>query len=582
MSKRLDPVTRYARDVVRGRVVAGRLVVLACARHLTDLAQQRERGLVWRPDEAIVACEFFPEILCLPEETASDEVLDDAATPLDGSPFVLQPWQQFIVGSLMGWYTDKGFRRFHDAYIEGAKGCGKTPMAAGLMLYLLVADGERGAQIFFAAVTRDQARIAFSDAEKMVRASPALRELVNITTNNLAVTSTGSFLRAVSSEKRGLDGKRVHGALIDEEHEHPANTVVFKMRKGTKGRRNALVARTTNSGFDRTSICWQDHEYSRRVLEGAIVDDTWFGFVCGLDPCARCIADGKQFPSEECATCDDWRVEGPHWLKANPNLGVSLSWQYLRDLVAQAQRRPDAVSDLLRFNFCVWTQQENRAISLQHWHACVAPPPDDELLGAVALFGGLDLGQTDDFSAWARVWLLDDGRLVAKMRYWLPRVALSKFPNRPYAEWARAGLLTITEGNTTDYGAVQDAIAEDCASDGVHEVAYDNRFAEQMAQNLIAEGIEMVNTGQGFALNEATNRLLEAVIDATLAHGGDPILAWMAGNFVTVKGRKGDVRPAKEAAADKIDGIVALIMAIDRIVRMPKDVPAEDPVLVIL
>jgi phage terminase large subunit-like protein len=577
----LDPVTKYATDVVRRRIIASRLVTLACQRHLDDLAHQTAKGLVWKPDEAQAVIDFFAEVLCLPEETAADETVDEDAVPIDGSPFVLQPWQQFLSGALLGWYTAAGYRRFRDAYVETAKGAGKTPWAAGLMLYLLVADGERGAQVFFAAFSREQAHISFADAEKMVNASPALRAVIVQTVNNLAVLETGSFLRAISSEKRGLDGKRVHGAHIDEEHELPSDVVVSKVRRGTKGRRNALVVRTTNSGFDRTSVCWHDHEYSRKVLEGSVVDDSWFAFVCGLDPCAKCLADGKQFPSEDCVDCDDWRTEGPHWLKACPNLGVSVSWQYYRELVRQAKGRPDAVSDLLRFNFCCWTQHESRAISMMHWHACQAPPADAELVG-VPCVGGLDLGMSDDLSAWARVWgPLEDGRLVVKMRFWAPQAALVKYPARPYDEWRRAGVLTLTPGNTVDYGAIQGTIADDCAADGVREVSYDNRFAEQLAQNLIGQGIVMLNTGQGFQLNEAIKWLLELIVNGTLCHDDNPVLTWMASNFVVRHGNKGEIRPAKELAAEKIDGIVALAMALDRIVRAPKEQVAEDPTLVV-
>lgn len=551
-------------------------MTLACRRHLDDLEAGAGRGLVWRPDEADRAIRFFARILCLPEETqAADELEADDVDEADElqerppTPFHLQPWQQFIVGSLLGWYTAAGTRRFHDGYIEGAKGCGKTPVGAGVMLYLLVADGERGAQVFFAAVSRDQARIAFTDAQKMVQASPALRALIQQTSNNLAIIETGSFARAISSEKRGLDGKRVHGALIDEEHEHATGVVVGKMRRGTKGRRNALVLRTTNSGFDRTSICWQDHDYSRQVLEGVRPDDTWFAYICGLDPCAKCQAAGKEFPTDDCIDCDDWRVEGPHWLKANPNLGVSLPWSYLRDLVGQAKSRPDVVSDLLRFNFCVWTTAITRVIAPAAWAACTAPPADDQLRGLRA-FGGLDLGQSDDFSAWVRGWALDDGRLAVKCRFWIPQSALEKYPTRPYAEWQRAGRLVVTTGPTTDYQVIQETIAADCQADGIREVAYDNRFAEQMAQWLTGRGIVMVHTAQGYQLNEAIRKKLELVAAGGLAHGGDPILAWMANNYVVRTGTKGEMRPAKERAADKIDGQVALDMLIDRWIRQPK------------
>lgn len=563
-----DPVTAYARGVVDGTIIASRLVRLAGARHLRDLETGAARGLRWDVAEVDRAIAFFADILCLPEDTQDP----DPEAPLEGTPFRLQPWQQFIVGSLLGWWTTAGTRRYRDAFIETAKGCGKTPLGAGLMLYLLIADGERGAQVYMAAVSKDQAKLAFTDADKMVASSPYLRVLVDRKVNNLAILETGSYLRPISSEKRGLDGKRVHGALIDEEHEHRTDVVVSKVRRGTKGRRNALVVRTTNSGVDRQSICWHDHDHSRKVLEGATVDDAWFAFVCGLDPCPTCLDAGKEFPAEDCKTCDDWRVEGAHWTKACPNLGVSVSWQYYRELVTQALARPDAVSDLLRFNFCVWTTAQSRPINLQRWQACQARPADAALAGRPCV-GGLDLGQSDDLSAWVRVWELDGGAVAVKCRFWLPSVALERYRDRPYEEWRRAGALTVTEGDTTDYDLIEATVAADCDADGVREVAYDRRFAEQLAQHLLGRGITMVNTPQGFQLNEAIRKKLELVTTGQLCHGGDPILTWMASNYVLRHGTKREVRPDKDHAADKIDGQVALDMALDRIVRRPVDPP---------
>jgi phage terminase large subunit-like protein len=287
---KLDPVTRYATDVRDGKIVASRLVRLACDRHLRDLSQQAEKGLEWRPQAAQDVIDFFAEVLCLPEDTNSGEALDEDAPPSDGTPFVLSPWQQFIVGSLFGWYASTGFRRFRVAYIEVSKGAGKTPMFAGCLLYMLVADGERGAQLFCAAVTKDQAKLAFTDCERMVQASPHLKALIDQKVNNLAVLETGSFIRPISAEKRGLDGKRVHGAIIDEEHEHPNDTVYLKIRAGTKGRRNALIFIPTNSGFDQETVCWRHHDFSRQVLTGEVANETWFAFVAHLDSCEACYA----------------------------------------------------------------------------------------------------------------------------------------------------------------------------------------------------------------------------------------------------------------------------------------------------
>lgn len=559
-----DPVTRYASGVVAGEVVASRLVTQACLRHLNDLSQQGIKGLEWRSAAAQEAIDFFAEVLYLPENTDAQEDAQQREDP--PRPFVLAPWQAFIVGSLFGWYTVQGFRRFREAYIETAKGSGKTPMGAGIMLYLLVADGERGAQVFLAAVSREQAGLAWKDCRAMVNASPELLGLFGFDgfrAQELIVPGDNSYLRPVSSEKRGLDGKRVHGALVDELHEHATPVVVNKMRAGTKGRRNALIVKTTNSGFDRASVCWHHHEYSRKVLDGTLTNETWFAFVCGLDPCAACVAAGKWFPSDDCATCDAWQTEGPHWLKANPNLGVSLPWQYVRERVAQAKGMPSEVSDVLRFNFCVWTQGSSRAIDMGHWAACPGIPKESDLLGAEC-FGCLDLGETDDFSAWGRLWVLRDGRLVVKVRYWLPDVALERYPNRPYDAWKRQlpGILTFTEGDVTDYDVIRTTILADYKAMGMKAVFYDTKTARETAQILMGAGVEMVPMTQGFALSEAVKRLLELIVSGQLCHEHEDVLGWMASNTVVIQ--SGDKRRIdKQRSPEKIDGIAALVMGVE-------------------
>lgn len=564
--KSADPVGYFAEQAKAGKIVVSRLVRQACIRHLEDVKHAKAKGLEWRKDAAQRAIDFFSEVLILPENT--DDV-DDAVTAADPSEpraFVLQPWQQFIVGSLFGWYRigkrGKTFRRFREALIETAKGSGKTPLCAGMLLYMLVADGERGAQCFMAATTREQARLAFVDAERMVEASPELKALLESTVNNLADPSTGSFLRAISAEKKGLDGKRVQGAMIDELHQNPTPIVVNKMRAGTKGRPNALILKPTNSGFDRTSVLWQHHEYSRKVLDGTIENESWFAFICGLDPCQSCLDEGKWFPSDDCATCDNWKTEGPHWLKPNPNLGISVPWQYVRERVSQAIGMPSEVSDVLRFNFCVWTQGSSRAIDMGRWAACSAMPTDPEL-AAADVYGGLDLGESDDLSAWARLYLLDDGRVAVKMRFWIPEAAIATFPNRPYEEWKRAKLLTVTDGDVTDYDVVREQIQEDCEREGIVAIAYDPRSANEMAQKLQGAGITMVKTTQGFALHEAIKKTLELVVGGELCHGHNKILTFQASNLVLITGTKGEKRLAKEKSPEKIDGMAAIVTGVD-------------------
>lgn len=381
MTPALDPVTRYATAVIARQIVACRLVRLACQRHLNDLRDAEAKLLVWKPDQAQEAIDFFAECLCLPEETDADEDVEaaDDPSPEGGTPFVLTFFQQFIVGSLFGWFViriskNTGARResqrFSLAFFQGGKGCGKTPLGAGILILMLVRRGVRGAQLFCAGAMKEQALIPFADCCKMREASPALKELITLTGNNLAVKATGSFIRPISSDSRSQSGKRVQGAVIEELHEHANADLVRKMRAGIKGRPNALIFMPTNTGFDLESVCYEYYDYSRQILEGTVVNEAWFAFVCQLDACDRCHAAGKLQPSDDCADCDDWKIEGPHWLKANPNLGVSIPWEYLRGEVRVALAVPSQRNMVRRLNFCQWTQQATVWITAEVWAAC--------------------------------------------------------------------------------------------------------------------------------------------------------------------------------------------------------------------
>jgi phage terminase large subunit-like protein len=534
-SERSDAATQYARDVVDGRIVAGPLVRLACKRHLKDLEDGPRRGLRWDLDAASRVYRFFETILTLAE---GEHV---------GQPFLLQPWQKFVLGSLFGWKGSDGHRRFRTAYVEIGKGNGKSPMAAGIGLYGLVADAEAGAEIYSAATTVEQAKILFRDAVNMVDAAPELAALIHkhggVEPYNLSVARTASYFRPVSAEHRGLDGKRVHIALIDEIHEHPNALVVDKIRAGTKGRRQALIFEITNSGYDRQSVCWHHHEYSRQILECTVENDSWFAYVCGLD-------DG-----------DDFLNDPSCWVKANPNLGVSITHKYLREQVDEAKGMPSKASLVLRLNGCIWTQQQTRFYDMEAWRACSANVADSELVG-VPCYGGLDLGKSDDFSAFVLLWVLPDGRHVVRVWFWIPDSALQRFPTRPYEMWKRAGVINVTPGAVTDLDFVEKAISELCQQHSPRMVGYDDRYAEQMRLHLEGDGINMVKVRQGFGLNEALTRMNELVMQRVLCHGGHPILTWMADNLMVRQGTMGEIRPDKERAAEKIDGQVALAMAL--------------------
>jgi len=523
--------TRYAVDVCTGATLAGPWVRLACERHLRDLVSAHKRGLRYDPDDARHILDFFGYLRLAEGQFA-------------GQPFRVQPWQAFILQSLFGWKSADGLRRFRTAYIEVGKGNGKTPMAAGIGLYGLAADGEAAAEIYSAATTREQARLAFLDATRMVGASPDLSDAIRVSAHNLAQIGGASFFRPVSSEHRGLDGKRVHFSLIDELHEHPTDLVVEKMRAGMKARSQPLQFEITNAGHDRATICWQHHDYSTRLLEQTVDNDTWFCYVCAIDD------------------DDDPLVDEACWVKANPNLGVSIQPVYLRDQVREALGMPPKESIVRRLNFCIWTKTITRALDLAAWDAC--PAIDDAALVGVPVYAGLDLGQSSDLSALAILWELPGGHYALRCRIWLPEATVEAESSRPYDAWLASGLLELTPGTVTDYDVVEDAVREGCHEYSVRELAYDRRFAQQLAHHLDADGIAVVDQPQGFQLNEACVRLGELVAEGKLHHDHDPLLTWCASNLVLRTGRYGEVRPDKDAAPDKIDPVVAAVMALQR------------------
>jgi len=540
--KRDDTVaTRYAVDVLRGDVLAGPLVRKACERHCRDLVKGADRGLTYHPELAERIANFFTEFLRLSDGQ------------WNGQPFRLERWQAFIVQSLFGWLKADGFRRFSVSFCEVGKGNGKTPLAAGLGIYGLLCDGEASAEIYSAATTREQAGILFRDAVKMVGASSELSAMIRTNQNNLAQISGHSFFRPVSSEHRGLDGKRVHMALLDEIQEHPTDLVVAKMLAGRKGRRQPLQFEITNSGHDRTSIAYVHHEYSERVLDGLVENDGWFAYVCGVDD------RDDPFDDDGGEAC---------WVKANPNLGVSIDRSYLAQQIKEAKGMPSQEALVRRLNFCQWTRTRVRAVDLVDWAAC--PELVERDLNLMPCWGGLDLGMSDDWSAFAVVWQLEEHRYAIKSHFWIPEDTTRREDGRPYEAWIAAGLMTVTPGAVTDYDVIEDEVLALCQRYSVREVGFDKRFAQHLAHHLVGAGVTMIDTPQGFHLNEPTVKLQELISGGRLHHDRNPILSWMMGNFVVRTGRYQEVRPDKQESAEKIDGVVAALMALSRSIAEPE------------
>ena len=559
-------VEAYARSVVDGELLANRYVRLAGERHLADLEQGPGRGLRFDPARAGRAIRFFPFLRLAEGDFA-------------GRPFTLQGWQAFIVGAVFGWLSsdpDGGeVRRFRNAYVETGKGSGKTPLAAGIGLYGLVADDEAAAEIYSAATVRDQAAILWTDARRMVERSPTLRARVEVTAHALAVPVRASTFRPVSSEARNLHGKRVHIALIDEEHAHPSGEVLDAMRAGTKGRRNALILRITNAGFDRHSVCWADHAYSTAVLEGTLVDDAWFAYVAGLDPCPEHRPRGAVL--EGCGACDDWRDEAV-WPKANPNLGVSLPVRYLREMVTEATGKPSAAAATKRLCFCIWTEGSGKWLDPAAFALLADVAGPDPLPSDREAWAGLDLASTTDLTAFALVAPREacpaDGHAGRcydlRVGFWLPEASMADRVRRdkvPYDRWAAEGWIRLTPGNRVD----QERIAADViAQKNARVVGIDRWNSAWLTPRLQADGLEVIEVGQGFAALSAPAKRLEADIAAGLVHhDGNPVLRWNVANAAASEDAVGNVKPDRERSAEKIDGVAAWLDALAALAERP-------------
>lgn len=543
-----DRVTDYARAVVSGAIVAGPHVRASCARHLRDLVEGPARGLYWDLEKADRAIRFFPAVLRL------------NGGEFENVPFDLLDWQAFIVGSLFGWMGATGYRRFRVGFVEAGKGAGKSPLSAGIGLYMMLSDAEARAEIYAAASKKDQAMILFRDAVAMVKQSPALSSRMTFAGGagrewNIAHSASSSFFRPIANDD-GASGPRPHCALIDEIHEHKDANTVEMMRAGTKGRRQALIFMITNSGVDRTSVCYQYHEYGGKVADGSLQDDSFFSYICALDE------NDDPFTDESC------------WIKANPSLGITIQLEYLREQVTQARGMPSKESIVRRLNFSQWVDAASPWIAGDLWRACESEWDLSEVEGLPA-FLALDLSGTRDLTAAAAVWPRDNGNLDAAVWFFAPAEGVddrARESRVPYDAWARAGHIELTPGRAVDYSYVARLLGDLTARFDVRSCAYDPYRIKYLEIELDSAGVglSLVSHGQGFFRAQESGlwmprsvELLErAVFDGRLRVKYNPVLSWNSASAVLVQDAKHNRVFDKRKSSGKIDGLVSLCMAV--------------------
>ena len=489
-----------------------------------------------------------------------------------GQYLKLLPWQRGAVTDIFGTLNSEGFRQYKKAYIEIPKKNGKSPLGAGAALYLTFADGEPGAKVFSAAADRDQAGIVYHIAEYMVDQSPELSRRCDVfqSTKTIYVPQSKSIYRIVSSESRTKHGPNISGLIFDELHAQPNRDLYDILTKGSSAaRRQPLFIFITTAGNNINSICYELHEYAKAVLSGDIIDPTFYPVIYGLEP------------------DEDWEDE-KNWYKVNPALGQILSIDEFREAFKDAKRNlaEENIFKQLRLN--VWVKQSVRWMRMGDWDACgqladgKLSLPLEELAGQPC-YAGLDLSSSIDLTALSLVFPRGEYYDIL-MRFWMPEATAEererKDHNLRYREWARQGLITLTPGNVVDYSYIREEFKRLREVYQIRELAYDRWGAAKLMQDLIEDGFVteqkeannghplIVEFGQGYrSMSPPTKELMNLVLSKKIRHGGNPVLRWNVDNLVIEQDAAENIKPNKAKSTQRIDGAVAMIMAIDRAIK---------------
>jgi phage terminase large subunit-like protein len=549
----LHPAEQYARDVIDGKIVACKWVILACERHVHDLEHGHERGLYFDVEAAERVLRF-------------KGMLKHSKGKWGGENLILEPWQQFRAWCMYGWMRSNGTRRFRSSYTEVARKNGKSTDSATDGLYMAFMDGEPGSEVYSAATVRSQARIVHTEAIRMVRKNPLLKKHIRIYKDNLSFEQTASKYEPLGGDSDSLDGLNVHAAIVDELHAHKNRDTLELLETATGAREQPMIIMITTAGIDRRSICFEKHEYTMKVLQGwkddSYIDDEWFGLIFTID-------EG-----------DDWQDESV-WIKANPNLDVSKSLDDLRMKARRAAQMATSLNSFLQREMNVWVTGAVKWANMDAWRKCgegnIPALEMPKALWKKTSFGGLDLSSVSDFTAFVMAFPARDEYIDVICRFWIPEDMLEIVPSyrspddlKHINQWVREGYIEKTPGNTIDHDYIYSQLEKDADSFTIKQTAFDRWGASSVTQTLTKKGMTMVELGQGYASMSPPMRELERLIlSGKIRHGNNPVLTWMIDNLIARVDPAGNIKPDKEKSRDKIDGAVALIMALDLALRNP-------------
>ena len=560
--KYVASATAYARAVAAGEVLACKWVRAACQRQLDDLARsQADPDWPWRfdADAAWRPCDFIEMLPHIKGKWARER-----------RRITLEPWQMFILTTVFGWvHRETGLRRFTEAYIEVARKNAKSTLTAGLCLFMLAADGEAGAEVYTAATTRDQARIVFDDAKAMAQREHEMRaELgIDVLQHALVVQDTASKLLPLAAEGSTLDGLNVHFACVDELHAHKTRAVYDVLDTARGSREQPLLWNITTAGSDRSGICYERRTHITKVLDRVVNDDRQFGVIYTLDQ------------------GDDWQDERT-WPKANPNYDVSVFPEVLRTACRKAQAMPSAQANFLTKHLNVWVNADSAWMDMATWQRCGDATLTVERVKHLRAVVGLDLASKIDIAAGPLLFYdaqADHYYLITRGRFWLPERTIELATNSQYAGWVEAGWLIATDGEVTDYDVIEDQLRLDAALlHNLSEIAFDPWQATQLSSHMLEEGLPMVEVRQTVAnLSEPMKQLQALALQRKITHDASPAMDWMISNVVCHYDAKDNIYPRKERQENKIDGPVASIMGLGRLIAGKPEEDAQPGVIIL-
>lgn len=528
------------RGVVEGRIPACKWTRLAVQRQLDDLSRDSSDAWPWvfDQDRATRICEFIELLPHIKGKWARDRAL-----------VTLEPWQAWLLSTVFGWvHRTTGLRRFKEAYLEVPRKNAKSTISSGVALYMLTADGEQGAEIYSAATTRDQARIVFDDAKAMAERSPEMRQWLGVAILQHAITvaATASKFVPLAAEGSTLDGLNIHFAVLDELHAHKTRAVYDVIDTARGAREQSLLWNITTAGTDLSGICYERRTHLTKVLDGVIQDPSLFGIIYSID------AD------------DDPFVEAS-WAKANPNWGVSVLRDGMEAAARKAEAMPSALNNFLTKRLNVWVSGESPWMDMRAWGRCADTSLQLADFAGARCWIGLDLAQKKDFAALC-IALERDGLWHVFTRLYLNDLAVQESGNAHLSGWARQGYVQVTDGDITDFDVVAEDLRSLCRTLDVQEIAFDPALSMYFAGKLIEEGLPLVEiTQRAMFFTPPLIQVENLVLEHKLRHDGNPVMTWMVSNLVVKVSKFNELRaPTKERPENKIDGPMAMLMALGR------------------